>query len=220
MAFTVIYIDTSFITHYSVWQLNGTTKVTTPYSVDGVVGAAAPTNVLDVLPWSFVSQSGTSNTSLNVGNLYVGLSSDSFTSGIPTAANMYEKILIGDNRSNLGCITVPAGMAFLILHAYVFSSYTGTTAQFGKAWISTASWPGALAGGVWTPTAGPIQPWQNMIFSAPASSAGIPEWQPNWPDLIMPQSKVKLLALSGAASAEISFVMEGALTPWPWTGNP
>ena len=127
MQLTVPYLDTTYTWHYCVFALNGTTKVNTVLSIDGVAQAAgvSVTNAMEVLPWSFVSASGVAgslNTALQAGNIYIGNNTDAFTSGIPAAANMFDKLLIGDNRSNLGVFTVPAGMSLLVLHAYVFNS--------------------------------------------------------------------------------------------------
>ncbi len=226
MQITVPYLDSNYTWHYAVYNLNGTTKVSATVSIDGVAGVGPVANALRILPFSFVSQSGTAaapNTALQAGNLYVGNNTDAFSLGIPAAANMFDMLAIGDDRSHLGAITVPAGMALIILHSYIFNSAAsaGTTPFFGKGFLSVAPWPGSLSsGGIWTPGAGPANPWQRQIFGAPASNAGLPDFDPNWPDVIPPQSEVRFQALAGAASAETSVIAECSLAPWPWSSNP
>ena len=166
MVITVPYLDVNYTWHYAQFQLNGETGVAVAVNIDGVAqpaGGTAVTNAYRVLPWSFVSQSGTAaapNTALNVGNLYVGSSAWTLTLGVPDTPHMFDKILAGDNRSNLGAFTVPAGMALILMHGIVASTQIGTTVAFGKAWKCVAPWGGALSPGVWTPAAA-ISPWQN-----------------------------------------------------------
>jgi hypothetical protein len=214
---TVPYLDISYVWHYAVFALNGTTKVNTALSIDGGAGGTV-THCYRVLPFAFISAAGTGIT--QAGNIYLGDNVDAFTSGIPAAANMFDMLLIGDNRSHSTCFTVPAGMGFMPLHMFTMNTAAGASAFYGKAWYASARWPGVLSGtGIWTPGAS-ISPWQRYILSDPASTAGLLEWYPNWPDFEPPQTEIKLQCASSAASGETSAVIEGVLFPWPMNGNP
>jgi hypothetical protein len=170
-----------------------------------------------VLPFTFVSQVGTGG--VQAGNIYLGDNVDAFTSGIPAIANTFDWLLIGDNRSHSSCFTVPAGMGFIPLHIYTMNSAASATAFYGKAWYLSARWPGVLAAGIWTPGAA-IAPAQRYIIGEPASTSGLLEWNPTWPDVEPPQTEIKMQACSSAANGEISAIIEGVLCPWPMMGNP
>jgi hypothetical protein len=214
---TVPYLDASYAWHYAVFALNGQTKVSATISIDGVATTGPVTHCFRVLPFSFVSAASPGVT--QVGNVYIGDNADAFTSGVPAIANTFDWLLPGDNRSHSTCLTVPAGMGFMPLHLFTMNTAAGATAFYGKAWYASARWPGVLQGTTWTPGAA-ISPWQRYIVGAPASTAGILEWYPNWPDIEPPQSEIKVQCASSAVSGEVSAVIEGVLFPWPMVGSP
>lgn len=214
---TVPYLDINYVWHYAVFALNGQTKVNTALAIDGGAGGTVA-NCYRILPFSFVSAASPGVT--QVGNIYLGNNTDAFTSGVPAAANMFDMLLIGDDRSHLSAFTVPAGMGFISLHMYTMNTAAGASAFYGKAWYVSARWPGVLSPAqIWTPGAA-IAPWQRYVIGSPASSVGIAEWNPNWPDIEPPQTEIKLQGASSAASGEISAVIEGLLVPWPMMSNP
>lgn len=215
----VPYLDVNYVWHFATYALNGTTKVSATLTIDGVANVGPVANALRILPGSFVLTSASSNTAINAGAIYIGNNVDAFTLGVPAAANLYDAIIASDNRSSLGAFTVPAGMALVVLHAYSMNTAAGVSAFYGKSYLSAAVWPGTLSGLTWTPAAG-INPWQRYPIGAPASTAGLLEWNPNWPDVFFPKSEMRFQGISSAANGEITVIAECALAPWPWAGTP
>ena len=204
---TIPYLDTNYIAHVAVFALNGQTKVATPIMLDGVAYTTAISNVLRVNP-PYISAGQVAalaaGTALPLGNVYVFDNVSGVTAGVPsTLASIYGWIGIGDGIAQQALYTVPKGQQLLIMHVYDQMSAAGTSALYGKLAMGIAQWSGG------SPPTGALLPFQRFVLGAPAITAGSPEYSPAFPDVLTEGSELRFQGQAGAASAEISIVVEG-----------
>ncbi len=107
----LVYLDSNHDQKFETITLNGTTPVTT---------------VADMLRVNFSTVLTAGSGGSNVGDIYVGLFSDTFTGGAPDTA-IFHSVGAGSNFSSCGLNTVPRGKKYYI--ANIDESSTATSAK-------------------------------------------------------------------------------------------
>jgi hypothetical protein len=190
----ISYLDTLYMPHQAVYNLNGQTAVTVATSIDGG-GGGTVTNALRQNGMEVVSV-GTGGS--NAGNLYVCDSTNTYASGVPvTTTKVYDCALIGDNVDSSCMFTIPAG-------------YYGSVVQFlpGINGVSGALALGKVHVGF---TGGANGIFLGLDIGGVSSAAPV-TILPAAQAILLPKSDIRM---QGSCSATVELCCINILVIWP-----
>jgi hypothetical protein len=129
----VSYLDTNYLPHTALYQLNGQTAVTVATSIDG--GAGGTVSNAFRINGSEVYTTGTGLA--NAGNIFVCDSTNTYTAGVPqTTTKVFDCILIGDNNDASSQFTMPVGYTGITVQFIPSINDVTATAKYGRVAVS------------------------------------------------------------------------------------
>lgn len=125
----VSYLDTSYVSHYAVFAMNGQTAVTSAASIDGAAGGA----VNNVLRQNGMEVLTAGTGSANAGNIYACDATNTYAAGVPvTTTKVFDFMLAGDNTDCTCAYTVPAGYYGMAIQFIPAINDVTATVKYGK----------------------------------------------------------------------------------------